>query len=85
MLAKPFDLKAKIVDLAYGEIDDNMQIGLVTEDALDTIHFVDLNGIQSEPDFKDPVLGNIKQVLIVNQMMYVLSESGIIGLYKIYN
>lgn len=37
-----------------------MQMGIVTDDDLETIHFYDLNGFTSEPDFKDPKIGAIK-------------------------
>lgn len=49
-------MTGKIDELGYGELDDNMQIGLVTENDLETVLFFDLNGIKSEENFKDAKL-----------------------------
>lgn len=70
--------------MSYGEVNDNLYLGFVTADAKDKITFTNLNGDPAPFTFDESELGEIKDFIILNQLLYVLGSSNGVGMYKIF-
>lgn len=79
-----YDLGGKILHLREGQIDDNILIGLVTEDSKSKIQFREMEGTLLGITFQDPDIGEIKDFIMMNQLLYVLGVNNNVGLYRMF-